>query len=68
MDRDNLSTLEGMAPNASARGKISLLRSYDPDSDADADVPDPYYGGPNGFEDVFDICEAACRELLAELT
>ncbi len=68
MDGENLSTLQRMAPTAAARAKISLLRSYDPDSSDDADVPDPYYGGPRGFEDVFDICEAACRALLGELT
>ncbi len=68
MDGDNLHTLQRMAPTAAARAKVSLLRSYDPDSPDDADVPDPYYGGDRGFEDVFDICEAACRALLAELT
>jgi len=68
MDGENLHTLQRMAPSAEARDKIRLLRSYDPDSPDDADVPDPYYGGPRGFEDVFDICEAACRALLAELT
>ena len=30
-------------------------------------VPDPYYGGPDGFEEVFDICEAACRGFLEHL-
>ena len=33
----------------------------------DAEVPDPYYGGPQGFDEVFDICLAACEGLLAEL-
>jgi protein-tyrosine phosphatase len=32
-----------------------------------ADVPDPYYGGARGFEDVFDICQAACTGFLAWL-
>jgi protein-tyrosine phosphatase len=31
------------------------------------DVPDPYYGGPEGFEQVLDLVEAACRDLLAEI-
>jgi protein-tyrosine phosphatase len=30
-------------------------------------VPDPYYGGAHGFEEVFDICERACRGLLDHL-
>ena len=32
-----------------------------------AGVPDPYYGGPEGFDEVLDLCEAACKELLAHL-
>ena len=31
------------------------------------EVPDPYYGGPDGFEQVLDLVEAACRDLLQEL-
>jgi protein-tyrosine phosphatase len=51
-----------------ARAKIALLRSFDPAADPDdLDVPDPYYGGPRGFETVIDQVEAACRGLLAEL-
>jgi protein-tyrosine phosphatase len=34
---------------------------------ADAEVPDPYYGGPEGFERVLDLVEAACRSLLTEI-
>jgi protein-tyrosine phosphatase len=30
-------------------------------------VPDPYYGGADGFDEVFDICETGCRGLLAEV-
>jgi protein-tyrosine phosphatase len=30
-------------------------------------VPDPYYGGPAGFEEVLNLVEAACRDLLQEL-
>jgi protein-tyrosine phosphatase len=67
MDRRNLATLTDMAPDGAARAKVRLLRSYDPQSPPDADVPDPYYGGPDGFDRVFDICEAACRALLDEL-
>jgi len=34
---------------------------------ADSDVPDPYYGGAEGFEKVLDLVEAQCRRLLQEL-
>ena len=50
--------------------KIRLLREFDPAAAAaggDLEVPDPYYGGPGGFEHVLDLVEAACRGLLDEL-
>ena len=37
--------------------RCALLRSFDPAAPPDAEVPDPYYGGPRGFDEVFDICE-----------
>jgi len=68
-DRENLADLHAIAPGAEARAKVRLLREFDPASDGapDLDVPDPYYGGPDGFEDVLDLVEAACRGLLAEV-
>jgi protein-tyrosine phosphatase len=50
-----------------AESKLHLLRSFDPESPAGAGVPDPYYGGEQGFERVLDICEAACRGLLRDI-
>ncbi len=47
--------------------RCALLRSFDPSAPPDAEVPDPYYGGPRGFDEVFDICERACRGLLDHL-
>ena len=68
MDREYLRGILALAPDEAAREKVRLLRSYDPASDGiDVDVPDPYYGGPQGFETVLDQVEAACRGLLAEL-
>ena len=64
MDSDNLRALERLAPDKAARGKVRLLRSFDPAAPHGAPVPDPYYGGDDGFEAVLDICEAACRGLL----
>ena len=66
MDRQNLENLLKIAPDAEARAKVRLLRSYDPEA-SDDEVPDPYYGGPEGFDEVFDICLAACGGLLAHL-
>jgi protein-tyrosine phosphatase len=68
-DRRNLSVLRSMAPDAEARAKVRLLREFDPASAGapDLDVPDPYYGGADGFEEVLDLVEAACRGLLEEV-
>jgi protein-tyrosine phosphatase len=67
MDRSNLQDLHRLAPHEEGRTKIALLRSFDPRSPRDAEVPDPYYGEGNGFETVLDICEAACAALLQRL-
>ncbi|HWE87957.1 MAG TPA: low molecular weight protein-tyrosine-phosphatase [Pseudonocardiaceae bacterium] len=44
--------------------RVRMFRSFDPDAVGDLDVPDPYYGGPNGFEDVLAMIEAAMPGLL----
>ena len=67
MDRANRDELLRLARSAADEGKVRLLRSFDPAAPPDAEVPDPYYGGARGFEDVFDMCEAACRGLIAHL-
>jgi len=67
-DRRNLRDLEAVVP-AGARARMHLLREFDPGSAGapDLDVPDPYYGGDDGFEHVLDLVEAACRGLLDRL-
>ena len=69
MDRDNERELLYRAPDEEARAKVRLLRSFDPESVArgELEVPDPYYGGERGFEEVLDIVDAGCRGLLEEL-
>jgi protein-tyrosine phosphatase len=67
VDRPNYHTLLARAPSDAARAKVRLLRSFDPEADEHAEVPDPYYGGPKGFAEVFDMCDAACRGLLAHI-
>jgi protein-tyrosine phosphatase len=59
MDRGHLRALERMAP-PKHRAKIRLFA-------ADRDVPDPYYGGADGFEQVLDLVEDQCASLLEEL-
>jgi protein-tyrosine phosphatase len=67
LDRENLRHLLAIAPGEDAAEKVRLLREFDPASDGDLDVPDPYYGGERGFESVLDQVQAACRGLLEEL-
>lgn len=65
MDRNNLQALLERAP-AGARDKIQLFLDFAPEQPV-RDVPDPYYGGARGFEDVLDLIEAAARGLLRRL-
>jgi protein-tyrosine phosphatase len=68
-DGENVAALRRIAPDAEAAEKIVLLRQFDREAVAsgDLDVPDPYYGGDQGFEDVLDLIEAACDGLLQHL-
>ena len=65
MDRQNLGALKQRAP-AAVRDRIRLFLEFAPEADA-TEVPDPYYGGANGFEEVLDLIEAAARGLLQHL-
>ncbi|MFT3928057.1 MAG: low molecular weight protein-tyrosine-phosphatase [Myxococcales bacterium] len=68
MDEQNQRNLLALASTPAARSKVHLLRSFEPEhARDDLSVPDPYYGGPEGFERVFDICDSACRGLLAHV-
>ena len=66
MDGSNYEDLATQAP-PEARHKLRLLRAFDPASPRGAAVPDPYYGGEDGFGEVLDLCEAACCGLLDHL-
>jgi protein-tyrosine phosphatase len=65
-DEQNVAALRGRAPDDAAAAKVKLLREFDPKSVAagDLEVPDPYYGGPDGFEHVLDLVQDACEGLL----
>lgn len=65
MDRSNLADLQ-RSSGGGGRARIVLLRDYDPDP-GDGEVPDPYYGGPGGFDKVFDMVDRCCAELLDAL-
>jgi len=67
MDTSNLNNLMKLCPNPEHQKRVRLLRNFDPASPRNASVPDPYYGGPDGFENVYDICQAGCKGLLKEI-
>ena len=65
MDASNISDLLEIAPH-DARHKIRRFLEYAPHISVE-DVPDPYYGGPEGFGHALDLIEAAARGLLADV-
>jgi protein-tyrosine phosphatase len=69
MDSANDRDLRAGAGDQRQRGKVRLLREFDPASAAagELDVPDPYYGAGDGFARVFELVQAACAGLLAEI-
>ena len=62
MDRSNLRYLSAMQP-AGYTGHLGLFLDFHPDTDRD-EVPDPYYGGVDGFAEVLDLLEGASLGLL----
>ncbi|WP_030713865.1 low molecular weight protein-tyrosine-phosphatase [Streptomyces sp. NRRL S-237] len=65
LDAAHLRDLRALAPTAQDAAKVRLLRSYDPAaSAAETDVPDPYYGPLDGFEECLELVEAASPGLL----
>jgi protein-tyrosine phosphatase len=69
LDNDNLATLRRLAPDANAQAKVEMFGSYDPhaQSPSDFDVPDPYYGGSDGFTHVLNQVERAAAGLATTL-
>ncbi|MFF5476935.1 low molecular weight protein-tyrosine-phosphatase [Streptomyces sp. NPDC012935] len=64
LDAGHLKALRRLAPSPQDAAKVRLLRSYDPAAGDDLDVPDPYYGAMDGFEECLEMVEAASTGLL----
>lgn len=62
MDGDNETVIQRRAPSGSS-AKVVRMLDYHPGAGR-RDVPDPYYGGPGGFETVYGLLEAAMPSLL----
>lgn len=67
MDTDNLDELVREAPDEQARERLALFRSFAPGTGPHPEVPDPYYGGEDGFTAVLTMVEAAAKGLTGEL-
>ena len=66
MDHENLKNIKQLDKKGTFDHKIKLMRDFDPTPE-DGSVPDPYYGGMQGFENVFQIVKRSCETLLSEL-
>jgi protein-tyrosine phosphatase len=68
MDRSNAAGLRELAAgDPELTGRIRLLRSFDPDAPDGAEVPDPYYRGPEDYAEVFELVDGAARGLVSQL-
>ena len=67
MDKANRQSLQGWTVTTEQDNKIHLMREFDSQGEPNLDVPDPYYGGPDGFISTFEIVKRSCEGLLKEL-
>lgn len=72
MDRSNHRNILRLVEDIeTVRGRLWLMRNFEEEVDGsglDEDVPDPWGGGPRGFETVYEIVERSCANLLRHLT
>jgi len=65
MDRSNFQYTNDLAAKMSGKkGEIKMMRSFDPESLGVQDVPDPWYGNEEGFEEIFQILWRTCESLI----
>ena len=65
MDRSNFQNATEVAAKASGKkGDLKMMRSFDPESLGTQDVPDPWYGNEEGFEEIFQILWRTCDSLI----
>ena len=66
MDQSNYDNVIALAKTDEDRAKVKLILSEDPNAQID-EVPDPYYGGADGFAYVFNLLDAACSKIATKL-
>ena len=68
MDSSNHADVLALARSDEDRAKVRMYRSFDPEADTgEAEVPDPWYGGPEGFDDVLAMVERTTDEIVKHL-
>lgn len=67
MDTSNRDNILRMARHQGDKDKVRLMRDFDPQAAPESSVPDPYYGGINGFYEVYEIVKRATQGLFAAL-
>lgn len=66
MDRSNLTDVCALAPDEDSRSKVKLFRSFEDEADSE-EVPDPYFGGPEGFARVVEVARSGARGVVRYL-
>lgn len=67
MDRANLRDIHAVAGDQAQLDRVRLFRTFDPEADHNAEVPDPWYSGPDGFDDVLAMVERTTDVLVERL-
>jgi protein-tyrosine phosphatase len=67
MDISNLNNLKRLVRSVDDESKLYTMRTFDPQGSATEGVPDPYYGGIDGFQTTFEIVKRSCQGLLDAL-
>ena len=68
MDGQNYKDIVAQSDDAQLQDKVRLFREWDPQADSDdRNVPDPYFGGPSGFDHVYDIVSRTVDALIRDL-
>ena len=66
MDNSNLENVLSLATSNADRAKVSLILDHI-FPDENVDVPDPYYGGNLGFDNVYQMLDKACEQIAVKL-
>ena len=68
MDHANRADMQALAPTVEDEARVRMFREFDPEADDDAEVPDPWYGGDEGFHRVLAMIERTCDEIVRRLS